>query len=155
MKKQLSSNFTLAQEVVTPVLLTAVFGFGAVMALIHDHFGTFLYLLGLITFVQFVFSFASYPLKHVFITEVGLLVSNYRLTITVPFSQVQSVKTIWYYPTLTEIRLREPCQFGMAVLFMPKLTLSLPFVRTESAEALILSKCEEARQNGLPRTGDT
>ena len=63
------------------------------------------------------------PLKHVVAIQGSLIVSNYRTSITVPYTEIESVLRVNEYWDVVRIAFRSETPFGSAILFMASFRL--------------------------------
>ncbi len=126
--KTISSTTTWVNKFVFPGILI----FGVICIAIQLFFpselersdlGTFL----VITSAILIFAcFHAIPLKKVKITPDGLLVSNYFKIITIPFSEIESVKNINFGLALRIIvTFKNTTEFGSKIMFNPRYWFTL------------------------------
>lgn len=120
--KRLSSRFTFFYKLILPAVWLAGFGFAtAVLVVNPPAIGpsplllAALWLLGAAIFLRL-----GFPLKKVMATESGLLVSNYRREVLVPYDRIAGVReNKWWSIRPITVELRSPCDFGRRFVFMP------------------------------------
>lgn len=144
---QLSTRFTFTHKVVLPAVWLAGFGMGTLVVLLQpapDRQRVFAFLFALIA-GGFMFYSWGFPLKRVIATEGGLLVSNFRREVLVPYGQICAVRENKLVNTIT-VELDVPAAWGSRFVFRPYTTRG--FVGPHPAAILLSERATAARRSG-------
>ncbi len=117
---QLSTRFTFTHKVILPAAWLAFFGVGtAVLLLQHspDRQRVLAFVVALVL-GGFIFWNWGFPLKRVIATDDGLLVSNFRRQVLVPYGQVAALRETKIVNTVT-VDLNAPSIWGTRFVFRP------------------------------------
>jgi hypothetical protein len=115
--RTLSSDVTPLFKFALPALI--LIGFGALgVAVAEEGVGSLLLIVLAGAFVSFLVHEYLLPLKRVSATAHGLTVSNYRTTISIPFTEIAAVARAYKPWDIVEIGFRSETQFGRSVMFM-------------------------------------
>ena len=145
----LSSHITFAQKIVMPAILTLAISSGIIVAAFLGRIGSSLLGVVLLLFCQFIFSCIAYPLKQVYADENAIKVSNYRRSVEIPYSEIESIKTTWLNIPLISIALSKPSLFGKSILIIPKGIFVIPFLSPHPVEVFLTAKVHEIQaRNG-------
>ena len=126
--ERFSSLLTFFHKLVFPTVWLGGFGLGTALFVIKPPPGAGhpLELVAALILGAMIFSLWGFPLKKVLANESGLLVSNYRQTIFVPYEQISGVrenKLISIRPIT--VQLHSATAFGNSFVFMPYLAFVL------------------------------
>jgi acyl dehydratase len=85
--------------------------------------------------------------KRVHISETGLIVSNFLVAETVPFSDIAEVSQFtWAHPRMVTVRFTRPTRFGDSIRFLPRFALwSIPL-----ADDAVVSELSALSRRGPP-----
>lgn len=126
--ERLSSLLTFFHKLIFPTVWLGGFGLGTVLFAINPPPGAEhpLILVAALVLGAIMFYRWGFSLKRVRATERGLLVSNYRQEVFVPYEQISSVresKLVNIRPIT--VRLRSASAFGSTFVFMPYMAFVL------------------------------
>ena len=113
---ELSSGLTFFYKYVFSTIWIAGFGAGTVALLMARPAPDGLMFVVALIFGSLFILLRVAPLKKVTATEHGLLVSNYRVEVLIPYAQIEDVLG---WNRIITVRLRSPGPFGKRFAFMP------------------------------------
>jgi hypothetical protein len=126
--ERLSSLLTFIHKFIIPTLWLGGFWLGTVLLVIDPPPGGEhpLIVAAALVFGAIVFYRWGFPLKRVMARENGLLVSNYRQEIFVPYEQISTVRESKFVNIRPiTVQLRSATAFGSRFVFMPHFALVL------------------------------
>lgn len=121
-RTRLSSGFTFFSKLVVPTIWISAFALETGLTVVNPSpNGPPALLLAIVTLVgAVVFWRWSIPLKKVIATDAGLLVSNFRREVLVPYAQISAVRERCFVSNgLITIELRPGSPLGRSFFFVP------------------------------------
>jgi hypothetical protein len=115
--RTLSSDVTPIFKFVLPAIILISFAALGV-TMLEEGVGNLLLVVIGGAFVGFLLHEYLLPLKRVVVTAHGLTVSNYRTTISIPFSEIAAVARAYKQWDIVEIGFRSETPFGRSIIFM-------------------------------------
>jgi hypothetical protein len=129
-RRRISSRWTLFHKVIFPVAWIGMFTVGTTILFLapaetSNEFRTVRWLLVAITIIgAWLILTLALPLKHVDVGDTSFFVSDRSREIEIPFRDVVRVTgSRFVNPPRVTLHLREPCELGDRVVFLPPLRL--------------------------------